>query len=201
MNPFVPERLQERLVLASASPRRREILENLGFPFEILPAGVDEEEVPWRDPYAAAGLLAEIKAVEAQRSRPRATVIGADTVVLCEGERMGKPAGREDARRMLERLSGRAHQVVTGLAIVAPPNVRFVETESTTVIVRDLSPGEIASYIDTGEPFDKAGGYAIQGYASAFIDRIEGCYFNVVGLPVALLFRLFRQLAAAVPSR
>lgn len=198
MNPFVSEELQERLLLASASPRRREILENLGFEFEILPAGVDEDEVPWHDPVGAAKLLAEIKAVEAQRARPRKTIIGADTIVLCEGVRMGKPNGGQDAREMLERLSGRSHEVVTGMALVAAPNIRVIEAESTKVVFREISGDEIAKYIATGEPFDKAGAYAIQGYASAFIERIEGCYFNVVGLPVALLFRMFRRLEDAL---
>jgi len=188
MNPFVPEHLQQHLLLASASPRRREILENLGFEFEIIPTGVDEDEVPWHDPVGAAKLLAEIKAVEAQRTRPRKTIIGADTIVLCEGVRMGKPVDDEDARGMLERLSGR------------PPNVRIIDAERTTVVFREISAGEIGKYIATGEPFDKAGAYAIQGYASAFVDRIEGCYFNVVGLPVALLMRMFKRLGSALPT-
>jgi septum formation protein len=200
MNPFVPEHLQQHLLLASASPRRREILENLGFEFEIIPTGVDEDEVPWHDPVGAAKLLAEIKAVEAQRTRPRKTIIGADTIVLCEGVRMGKPVDDEDARGMLERLSGRPHEVVTGLALVAPPNVRIIDAERTTVVFREISAGEIGKYIATGEPFDKAGAYAIQGYASAFVDRIEGCYFNVVGLPVALLMRMFKRLGSALPT-
>jgi septum formation protein len=200
MNPFVPEHLQQRLLLASASPRRREILVNLGFEFEIIPTGVDEDEVPWHDPVGAAKLLAELKAVQAQRTRPRKTIIGADTIVLCDGVRMGKPVDDTDAGTMLERLSGRSHEVVTGMALVAPPNVRIIEAERTTVVFREISSAEIGKYIATGEPFDKAGAYAIQGYASAFIDRIEGCYFNVVGLPVALLFRMFRRLESALPQ-
>ena len=200
MNPFVPEHLQQRLLLASASPRRREILENLGFEFEILPTGVDEEEVPWHDPVGAAKLLAEIKAVEAQRSRPRGTIIGADTIVLCEGVRMGKPGDGAEARAMLERLSGRSHEVVTGIALVAPPNIRLIEAERTTVVFRPITAEEISRYVATGEPFDKAGAYAIQGYAAAFVERIEGCYFNVVGLPVALLFRMFRRLGQSLAA-
>ncbi|MDD3642830.1 MAG: Maf family protein, partial [Candidatus Krumholzibacteria bacterium] len=125
----------------------------------------------------------------------------ADTIVLCGGVRMGKPAGEEEARTMLERLSGRDHEVVTGIALVAPPNVRIVEAESTRVFFREITAGEIGKYIATGEPFDKAGAYAIQGYAAAFIDRIEGDYFNVVGLPVALLFRMLRRLDAALAPR
>lgn len=194
MNPFLSYELQERLLLASASPRRREILENLGFEFEILPSDVDESEVPWSDPVESAKLLAEIKGIDAQKTRPRKTIIAADTIVLCEGQVMGKPPGPGEAREMLESLSGKMHEVVTGIALIAPPNLRIIEAETTKVFFRELSSREISLYIETREPFDKAGAYAIQGYASAFIDRIEGCYFNVVGLPVARLFSMFRRL-------
>ena len=194
MNPFLPEALQERLLLASASPRRREILENLGFEFEILPSDVDESEVPWNDPVKSAKLLAEIKGVDAQMTRPRKTIIAADTIVLCDGQVMGKPGSPEEAKEMLEALSGRMHEVVTGIALIALPNIRIIEAESTRVFFRGLGPEEISRYIETGEPFDKAGAYAIQGYASAFIEKIEGCYFNVVGLPVSRLFGMFRRL-------
>ena len=194
MNPFLPYELQERLLLASASPRRREILRNLGFEFEVLPSNVDESEVPWSDPVESAKLLAEIKAIDAQKTRPRKTIIAADTIVLCEGQVMGKPSSSEDAAEMLGTLSGRMHEVVTGIALITPPNLRIIEAESTKVFFRKLSPEEISRYISTREPFDKAGAYAIQGFASAFIDRIEGDYFNVVGLPVARLFSMFRKL-------
>jgi septum formation protein len=194
MNPFLSFEIQERLLLASASPRRREILENLGFEFEILPSNVDESEVPWNDPVESAKLLAEIKGVDAQKTRPRKTIIAADTIVLCEGQVMGKPKSSEDAAKMLGTLSGRVHEVVTGIALIKLPNTRIIEAERTKVFFRNLSPEEISRYISTREPFDKAGAYAIQGYASAFIDKIEGDYFNVVGLPVARLFSMFRKL-------
>ncbi len=198
MNPFLSFEIQERLLLASASPRRREILENLGFEFEILPSNVDESEVPWNDPVESAKLLAEIKGIDAQKTRPRKTIIAADTIVLCEGQVMGKPKSSEDAAEMLGTLSGRMHEVVTGIALIKLPNLRIIEAESTKVFFRKLSPEEISRYISTREPFDKAGAYAIQGYASAFIDRIEGDYFNVVGLPVARLFSMFRKLEGMV---
>jgi len=194
MNPFVPYALQEKLLLASASPRRREILENLGFEFEVLPSDVDESEVQWSDPVGSAKLLAEIKGVDAQMARPRKTIIAADTIVLCDGKVMGKPSTSDEAHEMLEALSGRMHEVVTGIALIAPPNIRLIESESTKVFFRGLSAHEISRYIETREPFDKAGAYAIQGYASAFVERIEGCYFNVVGLPVTRLFSMFRRL-------
>ena len=200
MNPFLPPALQERLLLASASARRREILENLGFEFEILPSDVEESEVPWNDPVESVKLLAELKAVEAQVSRPRKTVIAADTIVLCEGRVMGKPSDSAHAREMLDALSGRMHEVVTGIALFAPPNIRVIEAEKTRVFFRVIEREEIDRYIATGEPFDKAGAYAIQGYAAAFIERIDGCYFNVVGLPVARLFGAFRELESRLAA-
>jgi septum formation protein len=194
MNPFLAYEVQDNLVLASASPRRREILERLGFEFEILPTAVDEEELRWDDPIRNARILAEIKAVDAQRLRPRKTIIAADTVVMKDGRSLGKPADAREAAEMLTFLSGAAHEVVTGVALVAPPNIRLIETERTTVVFRAITEREIDIYIETGEPFDKAGAYGIQGHASIFIERLEGCYFNVVGLPVPLLFGMFLDL-------
>jgi len=194
MNPFLSVDIQSNLVLASASPRRREILERLGFEFEIVPAKVEEDAVSWDDPVRSVKLLAELKGVEALSVRPRKKIVAADTVVVCDGRRLGKPNSTEEATSMLQLLSGNAHEVITGLALLVPPNRRIIEEERTRVFFRDLDPEEIVRYVDTGEPFDKAGAYAIQGYASAFVERIAGCYFNVVGLPVALLFRMFRML-------
>jgi septum formation protein len=194
MNPFLAMNVQDNLVLASASPRRREILEKLGFEFETVAADVDESEVPWDDPSRGTMLLAELKAVEAQLVRPRKTIVAADTIVVCGAQRLGKPRNADDARSMLEILSGREHRVITGVALVAPPNRRIVEVEETKVRFRRLAPDEISVYVETGEPFDKAGSYAIQGHAAVFIEKIDGCYFNVVGLPVARLFSMFRAL-------
>ena len=194
MNPFLSRAVQGDLVLASASPRRREILERLGFEFEVVPAGLDEERELSDDPEKNVKLLAELKGVEIQGSKPRKTIIAADTIVMCDGISLGKPKGAAEAFEMLRTLSGRGHRVMTGVALIAPPNRRVIEAESTGVFFRDLTDEEINRYIDTSEPFGKAGAYAIQGLASAFVYRIEGCYFNVVGLPVALLFRMFRRL-------
>lgn len=184
-------------MLASASPRRREILERLGFEFEVVPADLEEDRVLSDDPEVNVRLLAELKGVGVQRVRPRKTIIAADTIVICGETVLGKPDGPDEAYEMLRSLSGRGHRVITGVALIAPPNRRIVESESTRVFFRDISDAEIARYIDTSEPFGKAGAYAIQGFASAFVDRIEGCYFNVVGLPVALIFRMFRALDRA----
>ena len=194
MNPFLSRDIQSGLVLASASPRRKEILERLGFEFEVAPAGLEEERALSDDPESNAKLLAELKGVEVQGARPRKTIIAADTIVMCDGISLGKPKDAAEASEMLRLLSGRGHRVITGVALIAPPNRRVIEAESTRVFFRDLADAEIDRYIDTSEPFGKAGAYAIQGLASAFVERIEGCYFNVVGLPVALLFRMFRTL-------
>jgi len=194
MNPFLPADIQSGLVLASASPRRREILERLGFEFEVIPADLEEDQILSEDPEKNVKLLAELKGVEVQRMRPRRTIIAADTIVRLGDVTLGKPRDNAEALEMLRTLSGRKHSVVTGVALIAPPNRRIIEAESTDVFFRDLSDAEINGYMDTSEPFGKAGAYAIQGFASAFVDRIEGCYFNVVGLPVALLFGMFRKL-------
>jgi septum formation protein len=192
MNPFLPVDIQSNLVLASASPRRREILEMLGFEFEIVPAEL--EEVHSGDPVRSVKLLAELKAVEIQSFRPRKTILAADTVVCCDGVSLGKPAGHDEAVEMLGSLSGRQHEVITGMALVSPPNLRVIESESTRVYFKEIGDSVIERYVSTGEPLDKAGAYGIQGLASAFVERIDGCYFNVVGLPVALLFRMFADL-------
>ncbi len=197
MNPFLPTHLQERLVLASASARRKSILESLGFQFEIIPPRI-EEDVIWDDPERRAVLLAELKGVEVQRNRPRSTIVAADTIVSCNGDILGKPGTDREAAGMMETLSGRSHQVITGVVLLHPPSHRITGCRSTTVFFKELSGIEIEQYIDTGEPFGKAGGYAIQGYASAFVEGIEGCFFNVVGLPVFCLFSMFRELEGRV---
>ena len=195
MNPFLPAELQRDLVLASESARRREILERLGFEFEVLPTGIEEGDIDCRDQVEFAKRIAGRKADAARALRPRSRIIAADTIVVCRGERLGKPVDARDAQRMLEMLSGRRHEVVTGVALAAPGGKRLLEAEVTKVFFRRFSDGEIARYIETGEPFGKAGAYAIQGFAAPFIRKIEGCYFNVVCLPVALLFGMLARLA------
>lgn len=190
-----------RLVLASASPRRAEILRNAGIAFEVRAALIDESPREGENPEHYVLRLALEKARTAAdaenggQTYPDATVfIGADTTVLAEGEMMGKPLSEDEARRMLRRLSGRVHEVHTGLALVRRPGVweRIVE-EVSRVTFAKLSDGEIESYINTGEPFGKAGAYAVQGIAGRYITRIEGCYFNVVGLPLARLYSMLRE--------
>ena len=194
MNPFLSLKVQQNLILASASPRRSDILSKLGFEFQVIPSSVDEDEVIWTDPVKIVRLLSELKAIDVQKAHPRKTIIAADTAVICDGRSLTKPKDREDAVEMLEILSGRKHQVITGIALIAPPNIRFIEEETTNVFFTDLSREDITRYIDSGEPFDKAGAYAIQGQASVFIEKVEGCFYNVVGLPIQRLFSMFRKL-------
>ncbi len=184
------------LVLASASPRRRELLAQAGFTFEVCPAHIPEEAKPGEDPTAYVIRLAREKAqaVFAQLSADPKTasdlaVLGADTTVTLDNHILGKPEDAADAARMLRLLSGRTHRVITGVALVTTARTE-VASETTAVTFGALSDEEIAAYIATGEPMDKAGAYAIQGRAARWIPRIEGCYFNVVGLPIALVSSL-----------
>jgi septum formation protein len=182
------------LILASASPRRRELLAQAGYRFEVQASSVDESRRPGEEAIPFATRLAREKAQQVFTQRPSSAqptlVLGADTVVVCDGEILGKPADAADATRMLLLLSGRTHSVVTGVAVVGGAQVVELAAEVTQVTVRTLSPQEIAEYVAGGEPMDKAGAYAIQGYAARWIPRISGCYFNVVGLPLALVASL-----------
>lgn len=176
--------MQPRLILASASPRRRALLAELGIAFDVIPGDVPEEPAPGEAPGAFAARLARAKAEAVARAHPDAYVLGADTVVALDGAPLGKPADRADARRMLAALSGRTHTVRTAVALVGPDG-RVDEAQAcTTVEFRALGMAEIEAYLDSGEPFDKAGAYAVQGGAGAFVRRLEGSYSNVVGLPV-----------------
>jgi len=194
MNPLLSEDLQRNLILASSSPRRREILKNLGFEFEVIPADIDEDFLEGEDFVSHAERLALSKAVKVSELRPEGKIIGADTVVVCDGRVLGKPADEVEAEEMLSLLSGKKHQVITALALVVPGESRIVKSEVTDIFFYELSREEIRRYVATGEPMDKAGAYAIQGYASAFVRRIEGCFFNVVGLPVWLLFSMLKEM-------
>jgi septum formation protein len=176
-----------KLILASASVRRAEILHEAGFSFTVLSSAIDETPYPGESAHDLVQRLAFAKAeLIAARAVGPAIVIGADTEVTLEGHIFGKPRSTDDARHMLEKLSGRTHAVVTGVALIRLPDAeRFTFVESTLVHFNMLSAEEISRYLATGEPHDKAGGYAIQGRAGRYIPRIEGCYFNVVGLPLA----------------
>jgi septum formation protein len=190
------------LVLASGSPRRRELLAQAGYRFEVQVSNVEEERRPDEDAIRFATRLAREKAEEVfARCAPGVLVLGADTVVVCDGEVMGKPADAADASRMLSRLSGRTHQVVTGVAVVWGKGSAEVAAELTHVTMRTVSPQEVSDYVACGEPMDKAGAYAIQGHAGKWIPRINGCYFNVVGLPLALVTSLLEAVEQRLESR
>lgn len=180
------------LVLASASPRRKELLRNAGFIFEVHPADVPEDPLPGETAKTCAERLAREKALVVSRQRPNDLVLGADTVVVVDGQLLGKPSDAADTARMLRMISGREHEVITGVCLVAHGKTT-VASETTIVTFGELTEQEIADYVASGEPMDKAGAYAIQGIASRWIPRIEGDYFNVVGLPVALVWRMLRQ--------
>lgn len=183
-----------KLILASASPRRAEILRAAGIAFSVLSSAVDETLIPGETPNEMVRRLALAKAdLVAARAIGPAIVIAADTTVALDGTIMGKPRTSDDARQMLEKLSGRTHSVITGVALIRLPDVErreFIET--TQVHFAPLSEDGITKYLASGEPFDRAGSYAIQGLAGRFIPNIDGCYFNVVGLPLA---RLCKELA------
>ncbi len=182
-----------RLYLASKSPRRQEILAGLKIPFELIESPYEEKfsDVCDLSPEQQAIKLASLKAFHASSSLGKGIVIGADTIVVQGDAILGKPADRKDAVEMLSSLSGRRHRVITGLAAVDAEGLRtFSCAEITSVFFRELSKKDVDKYLDTAEPYDKAGAYGIQGHAALFVERIEGCYFNVVGFPVVA----FREL-------
>ncbi len=179
------------LVLASQSPRRREILAQAGLPFTVRAPGVEEVRRPLESPEDYVRRLATDKA-RAAVSAPEDFTLAADTVVVVNDTVLEKPRSVEDAERMLRLLSGCSHTVLTGVCVLHDSQ-ELTNAESTRVFFSPLSPEEIRGYCASGEPMDKAGAYAIQGLASKFIERIEGCYFNVVGLPISLVYRLLKQ--------
>ena len=187
------------IILASASPRRSDILRELGVEIKIITADVDESSGE-RDPEALAKELAVKKGLavyerlKREQSRDASLpIVSADTVVYCKGEIMGKPHSEDDARRMLKALSGGAHTVTTGVCVTLD-GVAHAESATTTVYVDSLTDNEIDAYIKSKDPFDKAGAYGIQGIFSKHISKINGCYFNVVGLPTNTLARLFKRV-------
>lgn len=201
LSPFVPWPADRRLVLASRSPRRAQLLETAGLPFRVQPAGDVEEVLAARllaertDPARYAELLAHAKAADVAAACPGELVLGADTVVVLDGEILEKPRDRADAVRLLGLLSGRTHTVISALAVVGGP-VAFALAvhERTEVDFLPLRPGWIEAYVDTGEPMDKAGAYGIQGYGALMVAAVRGCYFNVMGLPLARLGILLRHV-------
>ena len=182
-----------RVILASASPRRRELLALIRIPHEVLPADVDESHRPGEVPAAYAERLAREKATVIARSAPAAVVVGADTIVVIDGEILGKPRDEPDAARMLALLSGRSHTVYTAVAIARGAAIES-DIEVVSVTFRPLDRAEIAAYIATGEPMDKAGAYGIQGFGATIVERIDGDYFAVMGLALGRLVRVMQRV-------
>jgi septum formation protein len=191
------------LILASSSPRRRELLAACGMPFQVIPASIDEH--PLRDEPAAAYVrrLALAKAEAVAQRHPRAVVLGADTTVTIDGRLLGKPQGLDEARQMLRQLSGNMHEVLTGVAVLSLEMTgsacaqRASEVVASRVLMRHLTEATIAWYLATGEPLDKAGAYAVQGLGAALIEWVEGSYTNVVGLPLTETLALLRRFGIA----
>lgn len=184
------------LILASQSPRRRELLGLFHIPFTVRVADIDETMDPAKAPFDEVARVSRAKAMAIPR-KPEDVVIAADTIVVCAGQVLGKPRDEDDAFRMLQLLSGRDHQVMTGLTVLHGDQCISC-TEVTTIHFRPLSRGEILRYIRSGEPMDKAGSYGIQGGAALFAQGIEGDYFNVVGLPVCRLGLILRQIVPEI---
>ena len=184
------------LILASAAPRRKELLESIGVPFAVIPSGVDEIARDGETPEIHAQRLAEEKAVDVSRQYPGLWILGADTIVVIDDQILGKPSDEADALKMLSTLAGRTHVVFTGYAILNSmyPDMKTVSCARSEVFIRELSYGEIAAYIRTREPMDKAGAYAIQGVGSAIVERVCGSYTNVVGLPLCEVTRDLKKL-------
>ncbi len=189
----------DNIILASSSPRRQELLRQLGIPFRIQVASVDETVEGDMPPGQLVETLSLRKARAVSGGLESGLVIGSDTVVTMGDKILGKPVNKEDALEMLESLRGRRHQVFTGLAVIDSVTGKYATVhECTEVYFRDASRQELEAYISTGEPFDKAGAYGIQGMGAVFVSRIEGCYFNVMGLPVAKLVQVLQQFGVTV---
>jgi septum formation protein len=189
--------MNSQLILASKSPRRYELLKRVGLDFEVVPSRVIENSVHTESPQEHVIRLAEAKARDVAREYPDHWVIAADTVVYINGSILGKPKNGEEAIEMLHRLSGQEHWVLTGFSVCHLEKRKSDKgTVQTAVKVKDLTPGEIEWYVQTGEPFDKAGGYAIQGIGSFMIESIRGSYTNVVGLPLCELIQMLNRLGA-----
>lgn len=180
-----------KIILASASPRRAEILSQLGIPFEVQNADIDEK-TDIQAPHIYVKTLSQKKAEKVFSENPDAVVIAADTTVVFNNEIMNKPKDKEDAFKMLKKLSGNEHQVYTGVTVV-DFHKTIIESCCTSVFFKPITDIEIEKYIATGEPMDKAGAYGIQGFGSLFIEKINGCYFNVVGLPISILYEMLKK--------
>jgi septum formation protein len=188
-----------KIILASTSPRRLELLRRLGLKVKVVGSRVKESKFSIKDPEKLAKTLALTKAQEVARRTKDGLVIGADTIVVLKGKILGKPKDSKEAKYMLRELSGKTHEVLTGLAVIdASDGKTMVDFVRTKVKFRNLTDEEIANYVATDKPFDKAGAYAIQEKAGLFVEKIDGCYFNVVGLPLARLAKILKEFNVAL---
>lgn len=186
--------MDKKIVLASSSPRRIELLKQIGLTFEVVPADIEEEVFKDLTPQELVERLAKEKVLNASLKVKNSIVVGADTVVVLEGKILGKPKSKEEALNMLLLLSGKWHKVFSGVAVMDSDNKQlFSDVEETKVKFRRISTEEAMKYVETGESMDKAGAYAIQGKGAVFIEKIEGCYYNVVGLPIYRLEKLLKK--------
>jgi septum formation protein len=190
---------RKRIVLASGSPRRRELVKMMGLKFELAVPEIREDLVPRARPSSLVVDLALAKALSLTGKFPDGVILGADTVVVLDGRILGKPRDLADARAMLRTLSGRTHTVYTGLALVdVPTGLRETCCEKSLVTMKRITDEEIDRYLATGEPMDKAGSYGIQGFGAVFIKHINGCFFNVMGLPVGRLYDMLKDLSKSL---
>lgn len=190
----------KKVILASGSPRRKELLESLGWPFDVIVSDVDEHLLPKEDPVAMAKRLAESKALSVSVDFPEAYVIGSDTIVTIDGQVLGKPADREESLKMLRLLNGKTHRVYSGVALCSGDRM-FSDVECTEVTFRQLDEDALSAYVESEEGLDKAGSYAIQGQGALLVQSIHGCYFNVVGLPLYALSCLFEKAGLSLADQ
>ena len=190
----------KKLILASRSPRRSELLRSLGLDFEVTPSKVEEITDPEQSPEQNATKVACDKARWVARHNPDSYVLGADTMVVLGEEIIGQPTDEEDACRILSKLAGKQHRVITGVALITPETKEYTTAVVSTVSIKPVSENEIRSYVATGEPLDKAGAYAIQGEGSFLVESWEGSWSNIVGLPLEALAGLFQQARFPVPE-
>ena len=193
--------MKNNIILASGSPRRRELLGGLGWNFRVIPSEIEELKKDGEFPQALVTRLASEKASDVASKHPGCWVIGADTVVVIDGKVLGKPHSREEAFDMLAGLADHEHTVCTGVSLIAPDGRRSAACEETKVSFRALTAEEINAYIDQGECMDKAGAYAIQDKGTLLVSGIRGCYFNVVGLPLTLLSKMFSDMGVSLEEQ
>jgi septum formation protein len=183
-----------RIILASKSPRRIDLLKQLGLKFEVIPSNIDEKKYISRDPEKSVKKIALMKANDVAKKNKNGIVIGSDTIVVFKGKIIGKPKNKNDAFKTLKKFSGKEHEVVTGLAIIDTISKKtLIDSVKTKVKFRKITDDEINDFIATGEPFDKAGGYGIQNFACIFIESVNGCFYNVVGLPLSKLTEMLKH--------